>query len=103
MQGTMCDACDTFDTEIAIHGPNQFRRMEKLLQEAVWWVIFINETARARSHGIQQEPFETLDLGRTIPDVLMYDFRCKDCGAAFCLDVESYHGQGGSWSKMDPA
>ena len=95
----MCESCDIFDTDIAIHGPGQLRRMVVRLQEAVRTDVLACDTDGSGSDTIDQELFAALDLEGSAPDVLAYDFRCKQCGATFCLSAETYHGQGGSWSK----
>jgi hypothetical protein len=28
-------------------------------------------------------------------DIVHYEFRCRSCGAKFCLSAETYHGMGG--------
>jgi hypothetical protein len=47
-----------------------------------------------------QESFLSLNLAVPFPDVLRYYFNCKHCGNGFGLRVETYHGQGGEWSKL---
>ncbi|WP_376705120.1 hypothetical protein RQ479_11285 [Mesorhizobium sp. ISC25] len=37
-----------------------------------------------------------------LDDLLLYRFRCPDCGQNFVLGAETYHGSGGSWSKSEP-
>jgi len=36
-------------------------------------------------------------------DILLYEFRCRSCGAQFRLSAETYHGQGGSWMPIEPS
>ncbi len=96
----MCESCDFFDTEITIHGPGQLRRIVERLQEAVRANILCCDVDGEHSDTIKHTPFVALDLDGNIADVLIYDFRCSQCGAAFGLRVETYHGQGGSWSKL---
>lgn len=43
--------------------------------------------------------FDELSEARPLDDVLLYRFRCPDCGQNFVLGAETYHGSGGSWSK----
>jgi predicted RNA-binding Zn-ribbon protein involved in translation (DUF1610 family) len=33
-----------------------------------------------------------------LPDVIKCDFECADCGEAFRLRCETYHGSGGAWT-----
>ena len=37
-----------------------------------------------------------------LDDLLLYRFRCSDCGQNFVLGAETYHGSGGSWGKSAP-
>jgi hypothetical protein len=47
-------------------------------------------------------PFSDLSEGGPLDDLLLYRFRCRDCGQNFVLGAETYHGGGGSWSKAAP-
>jgi hypothetical protein len=51
--------------------------------------------------GSSQEPFSTLAANGPWPDVLQYYFHCTACGQSFRLEVETYHGAGGSWSPLN--
>ncbi len=96
----MCRSCDTFDTIVPIHGPQQLRRIVAKIRDAVEAeVLRCNEFESSRAL-IGQPPFSELDLERTIPDIIRYYFECTSCGAAFGLMVEAFHGQGGQWSKL---
>lgn len=46
--------------------------------------------------------FSDLLNGVPLDDVLLYRFRCPDCGQNFVLGAETYHGSGGSWCKSAP-
>jgi len=96
----MCDLCEAFDTEIAIHGPAQLRRIAKKLQDAVRSGVFHATTPEPSDILGAQTPFSELVLDGVLPDHIDYDFRCNRCGATFSLSVETYHGQGGTWSKL---
>ena len=96
----MCSSCDPFDTEITIHGPAQLRRIVTKLREAVRSRILHCTPIESDRALIDQEPFLELDLDEYFPDVMIYNFRCDQCGTAFGLQVETYHGQGGTWSKL---
>jgi hypothetical protein len=43
--------------------------------------------------------FSELSEAGPLDDLLLYRFRCPDCGQNFVLEAETYHGSGGSWSK----
>ncbi len=46
--------------------------------------------------------FSDLSEAGPLDDLLLYRFRCSDCGQNFVLGVETYHGSGGSWGKSAP-
>ncbi len=96
----MCQSCDTFDTTVRIHGPQQLRRVVGKIRDAVAAEILrCNEFESSRAL-IGQPPFSELNLESTIPDVIRYYFECSSCGTVFGLMVETFHGQGGQWSKL---
>jgi 5-methylcytosine-specific restriction endonuclease McrA len=96
----MCEACDTFDTQVAIDGPRQLQRIVAKVWAAVAdGVLRCNEFESSRAL-IGQKPFSELNLDQSIPDVLCYYFECTSCGSVFGLEAEAFHGQGGRWSKL---
>jgi len=96
----MCQTCDSFDTTVQIHGPDQLRRIVEKIREAVRAeALHCNEFESSRAL-VGQPPFSELDLERKTPDVIRYYFNCSGCGETFGLMVETYHGQGGQWSKL---
>ena len=96
----MCEACDTLDVEVSIHGPQQLRSVLDKIRAAVSaGTIRCNEFESSRAL-IGQPPFSDLDLTTTIPDVIRYYFECTSCGAVFGILVETFHGEGGKWSKL---
>ena len=96
----MCESCDPFNTAITIYGPGQLRRIVEKLQEAVRSDVLQCSAAGSGATTIGHKPFAALELDEEVPDVMVYDFSCNQCNAAFGLRVETYHGQGGSWSKL---
>ena len=95
----MCDSCDEFDTEIAIHGPAQLRRIVEKLQLALSAGILRCDGEGSTPNTQEAMPLLSLDLETIQPDNLDYDFSCNQCGARFGLRAETYHGLGGNWSK----
>ena len=99
-EGIMCDACDTFDVEVEIHGPQQLQRIVAKIQAAVdAGILRCNEFESSRAL-IGQPAFSDLDLDNTIPDIIRYYFECSSCRSVFGLLVEAFHGQGGTWSRL---
>lgn len=96
----MCQSCDVFDTRVGIHGPDRLRTVVgKICRALDAGILRCNDFESGRALEGQVR-FSQLDLERTIPDVIRYYFECRSCGAVFGLVVESYHGQGGHWSRL---
>ena len=96
----MCETCDTFDVTVPIHGPQQLRRVVEKVRGAIdAGSLRSNEFESSRAL-IGQPLFSDLDLADAVPDVISYYFECPRCGSAFGLMVETFHGQGGEWSKL---
>ena len=96
----VCNACDTFDVEVEIHGPQQLRGIVVKIQAAVEAGILQSNEFESSRALIGQPAFSDLDLDTTIPDVMRYYFECSSCGSVFGLLVETFHGQGGTWSRL---
>ena len=96
----MCELCDEFDTEIQIHGPEQLRRIMKKILEAMNDKKLSYNSFESDRALIGQTSFLQLDISSSLPDVIRYYFDCEKCGNVFGLLVETYHGQGGKWSKL---
>ena len=47
--------------------------------------------------GASTTPFRSVGHNGPWPDLLLYEFECRSCGARFRLSVETYHGGGGEW------
>jgi len=93
----VCPECDAYAVAIEIHGPAQLRRIVEKVHGAVAGKILRSSRHIGANRSMQQPDFVELDLGKTLPDVMSYDFECRTCGQAFSLRCESYHGIGGSW------
>ena len=96
----MCELCNEFDTDIQIHGPEQLRRIMKKLLDAVNNKQLLYNSFESDRALIDQISFLQLDISSSLPDVIRYYFNCEKCGNVFGLFVETYHGQGGTWSKL---
>lgn len=96
----MCDVCIEYDTEIAINGPVQLRRITSKVRAAVEEGKLEYNSFESDRALVGQESFMNIDIEGSLPDVIRYYFECPSCGSAFGLMAETYHGQGGSWSKL---
>ena len=97
----MCATCSPYDVQIPIHGPDQFRRIVGKIQTAVGDGLLRCHSNESPPGGAEQSPFLNLDLTSSwFSDYLQYEFVCSTCGTRFRLEVETYHGQGGEWSRV---
>lgn len=95
-----CSYCDQYDTEVEIRSPIQFRRVAGKVRNALDESVLRYNGFESARELIGQEPFTTLDLDGPLPDVMRYHFDCPHCGNCYGLFVETYHGQGGTWSCL---
>lgn len=93
----MCPDCDEYAVDFEIHGPAQLRRVVAKLQAAIKEERLRPDQPNQSHEQIAQPDFVDLDLNQSIPDVITYCLKCSNCGQAFKLQCESYHGSGGSW------
>jgi hypothetical protein len=70
------------------------------LVERLGAMVAAGELAEAANPG-GGTGFAELVKGAAWPaDFLEYDFRCAHCGGGFRLEVETYHGSGGTWKPL---
>lgn len=79
----MCSQCDWFDTDVQIKHPADLKRMHNLATVAI-----ANDQLAIANGDLQWS------------DYIECDLRCTDCGATFRLCCETYHGSGGTWSRV---
>lgn len=96
----MCVNCDEFDIELEIHGPVQLKRILSKLRAAIEDNKLIYNSFESDRGCIGQKPFTEIKIEGPLPDIMLYYFDCTSCGAVFGLEVETYHGQGGKWSRL---
>lgn len=90
-----CNRCLDLCTEYRITIPAELRKAIKIVQENIVDGTIVEVLNKADPSG--QISFDELAKGGGWDDVLSYRFRCRECGEAFCLNAETYHGSGGSW------
>ena len=96
----MCNVCDEYDIKIKISSPAQLRRLMKKVKDAIDNKKLSYNSFESDRALIGQISFIELDLDGNFPDVVRYYFDCVNCRNVFGLIVETYHGQGGAWSKI---
>jgi hypothetical protein len=95
-----CSYCDQYDTKVEIRSLNQFRRVAKKVRHALDEGVLRYNGFESDRELIGQESFTSLDLDGPLPDVMRYHFQCPHCGNCYGMFVETYHGQGGTWSRL---
>lgn len=95
-----CGACEEFDVEIPIHGPDHLRGIILKLRNAVAAGRLSYNAFESERALMGQKRFMDLDVDGFLPDVLCYYFDCPSCKAVYSLEVETYHGSGGKWSRL---
>ena len=80
----MCKQCDGFETKVQIKHPAELKWLHNIAAEAV-----ANEQLAIANGDLQWS------------DYIECDLRCTDCGAMFRLTCETYHGSGGTWSRVE--
>ena len=104
MSVVACITCEPFSRKVVISSPDE-------LWEAIAEIRSEIAAGHLRSHrsGRQHEiynaaddvPFFSLERGQSLPDYLSYAFSCTDCGKAYELTCETYHGTGDTWSEAE--
>ncbi|MDO8651016.1 MAG: hypothetical protein Q7R66_02365 [Undibacterium sp.] len=90
-----CHQCQDLCIEYRIALPTELRKAIKIAHENIIDGTIEEILSKADRSG--QIPFIELAKSGAWDDVLCYRFRCQECGEAFCLTAETYHGSGGSW------
>lgn len=99
----MCEACEEFDVEVPVQGPDQLRRILGKVRSAVESGQLHYNSFESDRALIGQTSFVDLSVDGPLPDVLRYYFDCPVCESVYSLMVETYHGQGGKWCNCRKA
>lgn len=97
-----CDVCSEYCVLRGIRSPSD-------LHGVVAWAkagLDVGTLCERHSHVAAYQyntPFLELAKGGPWDDGLAYRFACTACGQEFELGAETYHGRGGSWSKLEDA
>ena len=91
-----CARCQELQTRVDIRHPSDLTRVIQVVQAN----LHDGTLAEVAKSQLPAAPFLTLSPKGPWQDVLDYDFRCRSCGAAFHLAVETYHGSGGAWGPV---
>jgi hypothetical protein len=85
-----------------IRTPDDLQHVLGLIQSKLTTGDLAEDTILKQAVGsFSQVPFSTLIADGPWPDVLQYFFHCTACGQSFRLEVETYHGAGGTWSPLN--
>ena len=97
-----CSNCSDIWERQEINSPGQLTSVLQTVKAAVAQGILVSEeAAELGSFPIEQSAtFQGLKPEGPWPDVIDYYFRCAKCGQRFQLSAETYHGNGGEWSRL---
>ena len=93
-----CARCQELRSRVDIRRPSDLTRVIQVVQAN------LNDGTLDEIENVNPltgAPFLTLEPRGPWNDILSYDFRCRSCGAAFHLAVETYHGSGGAWAPVE--
>jgi len=89
-----CGRCGELRQEVPIRGSDELEKVVRVARANLEDGTIVEITS-----GEEATPLSSLVLsGPLLPDMIQYDFRCRECGEVFLLRCEMYHGRGGSWS-----
>lgn len=99
-----CNTCEPFSRKVIISSPDElWEAIAEIRSEIAAGHLRPQRSGRQREvySTADDVPFFSLERGQSLPDYLSYAFSCTDCGKAYELTCETYHGTGGTWSEVD--
>lgn len=94
-----CSRCENLDEHVRLRTRGELFRAVGTIRHALADGDIVEIDAGPMKGTIA---FSDLSEAGPLDDLLLYRFRCPDCGQNFVLRAETYHGSGGSWSKSAP-
>ncbi len=97
-----CSKCQELITVVSIKTLGDLQQMIRLVQARLATGDLVEDAMPSQDGGnFSLTPFSTLAANGPWPDMLQYCFHCTACGQSFRLEVETYHGAGGTWSSLN--
>lgn len=94
-----CSSCTDLCQDVRIGSPGQLDKTIRVIRDNLADGTLIETPRGSTQHDvIEPTPFAGIVDAATLPDVIKCDFECADCGEAFRLRCETYHGSGGAWT-----
>jgi len=97
--GMTCSRCENLDENVRIRTRGELFRAIGTIRQAVSDGDIEEIDAGTMKGGLA---FGDVSEASPLDDLVLYRFRCPECGQNFVLGAETYHGSGGSWSKSAP-
>ena len=91
----MCDKCKDLAKTRWIEHPEDLRAAISVANGKV-----ADGTIEDVTRDPVDVPFADLANGAQWNDIVLFQFRCRQCGQKFELSAETYHGQGGHWKAI---
>lgn len=92
----MCPSCKDLNIEFQIRFPSDLKQAIAVTRDNL-----ADGTISDVTTGGDCKPFDELVSSGKWEDVLLYHFKCNNCGQMFELSAETYHGRGGWWKPVD--
>ena len=93
-----CEKCNDLCVRQKIRAPNDLRNaMARALGR-----IHDGTLVDVTEPGTQSASFEAMAADGHWDDLVAWKFQCVQCGEAFSLQAETYHGSGGCWEPVRP-
>lgn len=96
-----CDQCSDLRSLITIRSWQDVQSVMRIVQRKLADGFLIEDEFRPEGQlKITGNPFSAISIDGPCPDFLQHYFRCVGCGQLFALEVETYHGTGGTWQPL---
>jgi hypothetical protein len=93
-----CATCALLRKEFRIPNAHVMAKTIRLIKASVLDQTIVEVDSNCR---FAPDTFASFCDDKTWPDYINNLFQCTACGLQFRLEVETYHGSGGSW-EIDP-
>ncbi len=107
-----CKRCEDLRQNVPVGKPRKLRQVHRVISQnlADGTIAEVESPTKAERVAIVQTlfgvdedpdpampPFAELLSRDSLPDIILYYFRCADCNLLFSLAVDTHHGSGGRW------
>ena len=91
-----CLSCIQVTVYMEVRSPGELWKVQSYIERLLTGGVLVESKV-----GEFSQPFSTLPRDGTMPDFISNCFSCLGCGQTFKLEVETYHGAGGNFRRME--